>query len=260
MEHPNISSTLRKIFLSQNYRRYKNIKIPDVKEFVEYCNSNEADEEKSVQLLFTLIILDKKRKYQTAKNLLKAFLKSDISVQSKKEIAEFIINGYYFGSLLDLLPEEKVKEKRKEYSNFMIKVVEKLNVIAEEYETLSGTFNFVAREAMYWLIDNSSNPKKEINKRLKEKVDWMDLTVQNGILDYCYNNEKKLGREFVMGIFEKAIKVNMREVRLVAFKCVYLLTQDDKYLKMIENDPSGYIRRKIGVIKHEAANKNPAFG
>ena len=255
-----VDNMFKEIFFSPGHDFYNNAKIPTIEEFIEYCNSNRTYEEKATQLLFNLIILDKRKKYPTAKEMLKAFLQSNINKTSKKEIINFILNDNYMNPVFrEEFGNERVHQRIKKYSKFMSKVTKNLNNMAPKTEILFTRFDFVTREAVFWLIDNNPNPMEIIKSILKKKSDWMDIAEQNGILDYCYNNHERLGKDFVIDVFSKAIKTNMREIRLVAYRYVYRLTRNEKYLIMMKNDPSAYIRRKIEIIKNEKTSKNTAF-
>lgn len=121
--------------------------------------------------------------------------------------------------------------------------------MTKELGMVHSNFEFIRREAIYWLIQNHIQPKEYILSLLKTRSEWDDVTTQNGILDYCYENVNMLGQDFVIDIFEKAIKANMREIRIVAFRYAYLLTKDDKYIESMKNDTSSYIRKNAEKIK-----------
>lgn len=249
-----MDSMFKEIFFGPNYDFYYESKVQSIDEYIRYCSSNRTDEEKAAQLLFNLIILDKRRKYPTTKEMLKAFLQSNASKESKKDVVNFILNENYMNpAFVEDFGNERVNQRINGYSKFMSEVTKKLNIMTANASLLFVNFDFVAREAVQWLIKNSSNPKNTILSLFKEKTDWMDIARQNGILDYCYNNAKFLGKDFVLGIIEKSIKTNMREVRLVAYRYAYWLIKDEKYIQRMSDDPSGHIRRKIDIIKSEKA-------
>lgn len=223
--------------------------------FLIHLKMTKNDKEKAAHFLKSLIILDKLQKFPTAKEITKEFFASNADNKSKIEAANYILNGFYttfrFGNEFDV---------KRNLSPFMEEVITYVDNELETRCPLGTNFNCVRREAVFWLINNDKTPKEAVLPLLKEKVDWFDIPTQNGILDYCYKNNEKLGNDFVMNIFEKAAKVNMREVRLVALRYAYLLTRDNKYLIIMEKDPSSYIRRKAETLKDEKASKDTAFG
>lgn len=71
------------------------MEIKEINKFKAFLESNKSDEEKTAMLLLTLLILDKRGMYPTAKELLKTFLESKILESSKKDIANFILDYNY---------------------------------------------------------------------------------------------------------------------------------------------------------------------
>ncbi len=211
-------------------------------------NSSKSDKIKAVHLLKSLILLEKFRKFPTAKDITLEFLNSNIQYEIKVEIANYILNEKYISSTL--LEEFCAKEKLN-YSTFIMEVINSLNNELSVEDYFGTDFNFVRRETVFWLVKNSEDPKDMIQSLFKEKLDWFDFPTQNGILDYCFQKKEELGMEFVMGILDKAIKVNMREVRITALKYAYLLTKNEKYISLAEKDTSLHIRKMTKELKGE---------
>lgn len=222
--------------------------VQSIDSFKELFNSSKSDNVKAVHLLKSLIFLEKFRKFPTAKEITLEFLNSNIRHEIKVEIANYLLNERYISPML--LEEFGAKEKLN-YSTFIRNVLNSLNneLSAEDY--FGTDFNFVRRETVFWLVRNSEYPKETIQSLFKEKLDWFDFPTQNGILDYCFQKKEELGTEFVAGILDKAIKVNMREVRITALKYAYLLTKNEKYISLAEKDPSVYIRKMAKELKEE---------
>ncbi|MEK6927475.1 MAG: hypothetical protein AABX11_03505 [Nanoarchaeota archaeon] len=222
--------------------------IPSIDCFKELFNSSKSDKIKVVYLLKSLILLEKFRKFPTAKEITLEFLNSNTGHEIKVEIANYILNERYISPIL--LEEFGAKEKLN-YSTFIKDVLNSLNneLSAEDY--FGTDFNFVRRETVFWLISKSEDPRNKIQSLFKEKLDWFDFPTQNGILDYCFQKKEELEMEFVIGILDKAIKVNMREVRITALKYAYLITKNKKYLSLAEKDPSTHIRKMASELKEE---------
>lgn len=226
----------------------KKYSVQSIGTFKELFNSSKSDKVKAAHLLKSLILLEKVHKFPTAKEIMLEFLNSNTRHEIKVEIANYILNERYISPIL--LEEFGAKEKLN-YSTFIMEAINYLNneLFAEDY--FGTDFNFVRRETVFWLIKNSEDPKDMIQSLFKEKLDWFDFPTQNGILDYCFQKKEELGMEFVIGILDKAIKVNMREVRITALKYAYLLTKNEKYISSAENDTSSHIRKMAKEIKEE---------
>ena len=220
--------------------------VQSIDSFEELFNSSKSDKVKAMYLLKSLILLEKFHKFPTAKEITLEFLNSNIRHETKIEIANYILNERY---IFPILLEEFGAKKKLNYSTFIMEVINSLNneLSAEDY--FGTDFNFVRRETVFWLIKNSEDPKDMIQSLFKEKLDWFDFPTQNGILDYCFQKKEELGIEFVIGILDNAIKVNMREVRITALKYAYLLTKNEKYISLAEKDPSLHIRNMAKELK-----------
>jgi hypothetical protein len=196
--------------------------------------------------LKNLIVLDKLKKIPTAKELTLEFFNSNIEEDIKIEVANYILKEKY---MCQMISEEFGTKIKQNLSPFMKGVIELIDEELSDSEYIWVDFNFVRRETILWLITNNKNPKEIILSWFKEKLDWFDFPTQNGILDYCYKNEGFLGRDFVMSILNKAVKINMREVRITALRYAYLLTNDDRYLEMMKKDNSIPIRKMAEEFK-----------
>lgn len=75
-----------------------NVKLPTLEECMDFFNSNKKDEEKSAYLLYVLILFDQSRKYPTAKETLKRFLKSNVGSGSKEELLKYLIENFYMNA------------------------------------------------------------------------------------------------------------------------------------------------------------------
>lgn len=211
-------------------------------------NSSKSDKIKAAHLLKSLILLEKFHKFPTAKEITLEFLNSNIKHETKVEIANYLLNEMYISPMLF---EEFGAKEKSNYSTFIRGVLNSLNNELSFEDYFGTDFNFVRRETVFWLVRNSENPKDTIQSMFKEKLDWFDFPTQKGILDYCFQKKEELGMEFVMGILDKAIKVNMREVRITALKYAYLLTKNEEYISLAEKDPSAHIRKMAKELKEE---------
>ncbi len=222
----------------------------------ELFNSSKSDKLKASSLFKSLILLDNLRKFPTAKEITLEFLNSNVKKEIKVEVANYILKENYISPLLS---EEFPPIKIIDHSPFIREVISSLDRELGTDEYFGVNFNFVRREAVFWLINTSENPKEAINALFKEKLDWFDFPTQNGILDYCFQKKEELGMDFAMNIFNRAVKVNMREVRITALKYAYLLSKDEKYLSMIGKDSSKYINKLIEKLKDKEPKKEKSL-
>ncbi len=226
-----------------------NYNIPSTDKIKAFFNSQEQDKIKSAYLIKNLIFLDKMHKFPTAKEITLAFFNSNVKKESKVEVANYLLNETYMSSFL---LEEFGGRKINNFTAFIGGVIDSVDEELDISDYLGTDFGCVRRGVVFWLIANSDEPKKSILRLFKEKIDWFDFPTQNGILDYCYRNYKILGLDFVTGILDKAVKVNMREVRITALKYAYLLTNNDKYISLIEKDTSSHIRKLAKELKNKS--------
>lgn len=222
--------------------------IKSIDSFKELFNSSKSDKIKAVYLLKSLILLEQVHKFPTAKKITLEFLNSNIEYEIKVEIANYILNERYISPMLI---EVLCAKGKPNYSAFISDVIKSLDKELPSEYSFGTDFNFVRRETIFWLIETSKEPKDTIKAMFKDKLDWFDFPTQNGILDYCFQKKEELGMEFVMGIIDNAIKVNMMEVRITALKYAYLITRDEKYLSLAEKDPSSYIRKLVKELKED---------
>jgi len=227
-----------------------NYNIPPTDKIKVFFNSQKQDKIKSAYLIKNIIFLDKLHKFPTAKEITLAFFNSNVKKELKIEVANYLLNEMYVShSLLEMLGKRKINN----LTGFIKEVIDSVNKELDGFDYLGTDFGCVRREAVFWLINNSEEPKKLILNLFKEKINWSDFPTQNGILDYCYQNYKILGLDFIMGIFDKAVKVNMREVRITALRYAYLLTNSDKYMSLIEKDNSSHIRKMAKELKNKSS-------
>jgi hypothetical protein len=219
---------------------------PSFKEKIKsLVNSGEDDIIKASILVKSLILLDGQKKFPTAKEITLSFLESNVKKEVKMELANYFLEESYLNlSLLGLL--EKMRPKK--HSEFIKKVIELVDKDIGE-DCIGTDFGFIRRDVVYGIINQSEEPKEKILGFFKEKINWPDFPIQNGILDYCYDNCESLGKDFVMNILDKAVRVNMREVRITALKYAYLVSNEEEYIGLIEKDESSYVRKLARELK-----------
>jgi len=225
-----------------------NENIPPTDKFKEIFNSEKSDKLKTVYLLKNIILLGKLLKFPTAKEIALEFFNSNVNRNVKLEVADYLLKEIYMSpQLLAEFPPIKVKS----YSPFIKEVINSLDNEIDVDEYLGADFNFVRREVIFWLIEDSEEPKYIIQSMLKEKLNWSDFPTQNGILDYCFQKKEELGKIFIMDIFNRAIKVNMGEVRRTALRYAYLTSKNEKYLSIIKKDSSKHVNNLFDELTNK---------